>query len=319
MVALPFDQVFVPGDLLIIVVLVVLEGTLSIDNALVLGLLAKRLPPEYRKKALTYGLVGAFFFRFAAIAFATWLLHYPIVKVLGGGYLLYVAIKHFYSSDDEADADEKHHVKLGPDGQPIMEEASTELPPANLTPEQREQEIAKRTPLPEAADVSKPGSADTHAGTHLVRKYAKFWPTVFVIEMTDIAFAVDSILAAMAFVPKSDAAINPKLWVVLLGGFIGVVLMRFAAVIFIRMLEKFPRFETAAYLLVTVIGLKLIVDWAGNHYLATASNPHPVNFHDVRSPAFWAFWITMAVCFAVGFIRKKSQESEPDVSPSTRQ
>ncbi len=87
-----------------------------------------------------------------------------------------------------------------------------------------------------------------------------FWYTVAVIELTDVAFAVDSILAAMALAGSKQE----KLWVVISGGILGVVLMRFAAIIFIRLLEKFPRFELAAYLLVAVIGLKLLADWGFN-------------------------------------------------------
>ncbi len=40
--------------------------------------------------------------------------------------------------------------------------------------------------------------------------------------------------------------------------------MRVAAAIFISLLERFPRFETAAYLLVTMIGGKLMVDYVFN-------------------------------------------------------
>src|SRR5205085_5708256 len=116
------------------------------------------------------------------------------------------------------------------------------------------------------------------------RGRAAFWPTVFVIEMTDIAFAVDSIVAAIGIVGRAPAdhpeeAHHPKLWVIVLGGFMGVVLMRFAAVLFIKLLDRFPRFETAAYLLVIVIGLKLCIDWGGNKFFATEANPHPVDFH----------------------------------------
>ena len=50
-------------------------------------------PPA--KSALTYGLVGAFVFRFIAIATASYLLHWRWVKLLGGAYLVYVSIKHF--------------------------------------------------------------------------------------------------------------------------------------------------------------------------------------------------------------------------------
>ena len=58
-----FGQTFQPRDLLIVLLLVVLEGVLSIDNALVLGLLAMRLDKHHQGRALTYGLVGAFVFR----------------------------------------------------------------------------------------------------------------------------------------------------------------------------------------------------------------------------------------------------------------
>src|SRR5689334_25351224 len=46
--------------------LVILEGLLSADNALVLAVMVKHLPPEKRKKALFYGLLGAYIFRFIA-------------------------------------------------------------------------------------------------------------------------------------------------------------------------------------------------------------------------------------------------------------
>ena len=55
-----FGQTFDIHDVAIIGLLVVLEGVLSIDNALVLGLLAKRLPKHEQGHALTYGLIGAF-------------------------------------------------------------------------------------------------------------------------------------------------------------------------------------------------------------------------------------------------------------------
>src|SRR3954466_948531 len=90
-----FGQTFDPHDLAIIGLLVILEGVLSIDNALVLGLLAKRLPKFLQGRALTYGLVGAFVFRIIAIAMAAILLRWRIVKLLGGAYLIYVAAKHF--------------------------------------------------------------------------------------------------------------------------------------------------------------------------------------------------------------------------------
>src|SRR5215203_4116842 len=93
-----FSQTFSPQDLVTIALLILLEGVLSIDNALVLALLAKRLPKHQQRRALTYGLVGAFVFRFIAIGSAAYLLQWRIVKLLGGGYLLWIAIRHLYTS-----------------------------------------------------------------------------------------------------------------------------------------------------------------------------------------------------------------------------
>lgn len=258
MLATFFGQTFEAHDLIVVLLLIVLEGTLSVDNALVLGLLARRLPEDQRPKALTYGLVGAFVFRFMALALATFLLKWTFFKLLGGGYLLYVAVKHFFFEEKS----DHHH--------------------------------------PDASAVNT-GVAKAALG--------KFWPTVAVIELTDLAFAVDSIVAAIGVVgpPPKDhpaEALHPKLWVVLTGGFIGVVLMRYAAVLFIKLLDRFPRFEMAAYLLVLLIALKLIIDYA-----AHALGWDAVNFHDPHSIAFWAFWVLMIVCFCVGFIGRKKENS----------
>src|SRR5438034_5758236 len=91
-----FHQEFEWRDIAVVGLLVILEGVLSIDNALVLGLLAKRLPKRLQGRALTYGLVGALVFRMAAIGLATFLLQWTFAKFLGGAYLVYVALKHFF-------------------------------------------------------------------------------------------------------------------------------------------------------------------------------------------------------------------------------
>src|SRR5262245_37291686 len=101
-------QSFEPHDLIVVVFLVILEGVLSIDNALVLGILARRLPKRLQPRALSYGLIGAFVFRVIAIVTAGYLLHWKFPKLLGGLYLIYVAAKHFFWRDEdlaEADAD----------------------------------------------------------------------------------------------------------------------------------------------------------------------------------------------------------------------
>lgn len=270
---MPFDQTFQLQDLAVVGLLVVLEGVLSIDNALVLGLLAKRLPKREQSRALMYGLVGAFVFRLIAIATAQLLMMYRIVKLIGGLYLAYVALKFFWEKWRESQCES---MQLADEGQSSNSQA---------------------------CEV----------------RLAGFWSTVFVIELTDIAFAVDSILAAIALVgppPEGHSPDDwhPRLWVVITGGMLGVILMRYAARVFIKLLERFPRFETAAYLLVLVIGGKLVLDWGFN-----TNEVHVLDFHSPRSPAFWVFWILMLGCFCVGFIpnRKKSEttsEPSPELS-----
>lgn len=83
------------SDFVTIGLLVLLEGLLSADNALVLALMILGLPPHEQKKALQYGVVGAFAFRILATMLATSLIRIEWVKLLGGGYLLYLAIQHF--------------------------------------------------------------------------------------------------------------------------------------------------------------------------------------------------------------------------------
>ncbi len=61
---------FVPTDLLTIALLVLLEGLLSADNAMVLAVLVLGLPKDQQRKALRYGIVGAFVFRIIATVFA---------------------------------------------------------------------------------------------------------------------------------------------------------------------------------------------------------------------------------------------------------
>jgi YkoY family integral membrane protein len=87
-----------PSDFITIGLLVVLEGLLSADNALVLAVMILGLRRPDQKKALRYGLVGAFGFRTIATLLATHLIRVGWVKLLGGGYLIYLTFSHFFGS-----------------------------------------------------------------------------------------------------------------------------------------------------------------------------------------------------------------------------
>lgn len=81
-------------DIAIFFTLLLLEGVLSFDNAAILAAMVRKLPVEQRRKALLYGLGGAYLFRTTAILFVSFIIQNPWLKVLGGAYLLFLAIKH---------------------------------------------------------------------------------------------------------------------------------------------------------------------------------------------------------------------------------
>src|SRR3954463_14307692 len=84
------------SDFINVALLVLLEGLLSADNALVLAMMILGLPRRDQKKALRYGLVGAFIFRTIATLLATSLIRIEWVKILGGLYLLSLSSEHFF-------------------------------------------------------------------------------------------------------------------------------------------------------------------------------------------------------------------------------
>ena len=86
------------SDFVTITLLVALEGLLSADNALVMAVMVLGLPRRDQRKALRYGLFGGFGLRILATALAVYLIRVAWVKLLGGGYLLYLTWQHFQQS-----------------------------------------------------------------------------------------------------------------------------------------------------------------------------------------------------------------------------
>lgn len=214
--------------------LVVMEGLLSADNALVLAIMVKPLPKEQQRKALTYGLIGAYFFRFLLIGIGVLLIKFWWIKVIGSLYLAYLVYKHFRRVDPKT---EEHSVKKA---------------------------------------------------SWLVRVFGPFWATVISVEMLDLAFSVDSILAALA--------ISEKVWILLLGGMLGILMMRTVAKLFVTLIEKIPELENTAYILIALIAVKMLASVFGFEISHTL------------------FFIIIAAAFIVTFIihfmnrNNKSQE-----------
>jgi YkoY family integral membrane protein len=185
-------------DFVTIGLLVLLEGLLSADNALVLAILVLGLPRAEQRKALRYGILGAFFFRAVATIFAAYMIQLSWVKLVGAAYLLYLPYNHFFSGHDAE---------------------------------------SRRTPRPAAPWLG----------------LSAFWATVVKVELTDIVFAIDSILVAVAM--------SNKLWVIVTGGILGIIAMRLLIGQLLVVVQRYPALVDGAFVIIAWVGIKLLIEY----------------------------------------------------------
>lgn len=192
-----------PVDVAVFFTLLLLEGALSFDNAAILAAMVRKLPEEQRRKALLYGLAGAYVFRFTAIMFVSFIIANPWLKLLGGAYLVYLMLKH----------------------------------------------VLDKTPhdMDEVPGVAKKNFLGL----------TPFWSVVVAVELADIAFALDQVLAAVGlFAEKSSK--GSKVLLIVLASFVAILLLRISAYYVGRIIDWFPKLELLAYLAVGWVGIKLI-------------------------------------------------------------
>ncbi|TWI54075.1 TerC family protein [Halalkalibacter nanhaiisediminis] len=249
----------------VLLILIALEGILAADNALVIATMVKHLPEHQRKKALFYGLAGAFVFRFASLFLISFLVDIWQVQAIGALYLFGIAVYHLLK---------KHVLK-------------------NYLKKKEKEKEAK-------------GSG--------------FWMTVVKVELADIAFAVDAILAAVALAVMLPTTNLPTIGgldgghfaVILAGGLIGLVIMRFAASYFVTLLDRRPGLETAAYLVVAWVGVKLAVYAMAHPDLAIISQ-------DFAKGTTWKiiFWSVLLIIGVSGWFLSKDKTK--DISPDVKE
>lgn len=85
----------------VIISLIIIEGLLSVDNALAIAAMARHLPEHQQKLALRWGIIGAYGFRGLCMAFAAWIIENPGLKIGGAVYLVYLMCKHFSDAAEE--------------------------------------------------------------------------------------------------------------------------------------------------------------------------------------------------------------------------
>ncbi len=190
------------GDLVIILQLIILEGLLSFDNALALAaLVSRRLKDkDEQKKALTFGIWGAYLFRTITVFLGVWLMRHEWIKAAAGIYLVQMGISELFFK--------KPHFE--------EEAVSAEKESRNWF------RFLKLSPL---------------------------WSTIIAVEMMDIMFSIDSIAAALS--------LSDKVWVLMAGAVLGILMMRIAAQAFVVLINKFPVLEKTAFVLVLLAGINV--------------------------------------------------------------
>jgi YkoY family integral membrane protein len=186
------------SDLLTVAMLVVLEGVLSADNAMVLAVLVLGLPKHEQRQALRYGILGAFAFRILAIWGAYYLINILWVMLIGAAYLLWLPYNHFFGHEEGTDR------RVARKAQPWL----------GMT---------------------------------------AFWATVVKVELTDIVFAIDSILVAVAM--------SDKLWVIITGGILGVITMRLVIGQLLVLVNRYPPLVDGAFVIIAWVGIKLLLEY----------------------------------------------------------
>lgn len=246
----------------VLIVLVGLEGILAADNALVLAIMVKHLPEEKRKKALFYGLFGAFLLRFGSLFIISFLVDVWQVQALGAAYLLFISIKHLVDKwRDRGKEAEEEEVEEGAE----------------------------------------------------LEKGKGFWATVFKVELADLAFAVDSILAAVALavalpetpLPEVGSLDGGQFAVILTGGMIGIIIMRYAANVFVDLLKSRPGLEIAAFIIVGWVGVKLVVSTLAHPNISILDEhfAHSVTWRVI-------FYVVLVVIAALGWFLSPKKEKE---------
>ncbi|MEO0869622.1 MAG: hypothetical protein AAFY17_14530 [Cyanobacteria bacterium J06642_11] len=121
-------------------------------------------------------------------------------------------------------------------------------------------------------------------------KFASLWQAIPIIALTDLAFSLDSVTTAIA--------LSDEVSIILLGGTIGIIALRFMAGLFIRWLDEYVHLEDAGFVTVAFVGLRLLVRVVNEGWVIPD----------------WAMVALIASVFAWGF--SKRVEESPEEAPT---
>jgi YkoY family integral membrane protein len=128
----------------------------------------------------------------------------------------------------------------------------------------------------DAASRRKPKKATSWLGM------SPFWSTVAKVELTDIVFAIDSILVAVAM--------SNKTWVIITGGILGVIAMRLVIGQLLVLVNRYPTLVDGAFIIIAWVGIKLVLEYL-----------HSAGFVDFEIPK-WLSLGLIVVIFVIAFV-----------------
>lgn len=123
-------------------------------------------------------------------------------------------------------------------------------------------------------------------------RFSSLWQAIPMIALTDLAFSLDSITTAIAIS-------GGEVWLVLTGGLIGIIALRFMAELFIRWLDEYEYLEDAGFLTVALVGMRLLI---------RVINPEWV-------PSEWIMVSIIAIVFVWGFSKRKEPTAMAEIGP----
>jgi YkoY family integral membrane protein len=115
----------------------------------------------------------------------------------------------------------------------------------------------------------------------------QFWATVALVELMDLAFSIDNVFAAVAF--------SKNIILIWIGVFIGILAMRFVAQAFVNLMEKYTFLETAAFVVIAILGIKLVASSLLEQYQPDSDLTHTLLSHTTD-------WVVSGLTVAVFFV-----------------
>jgi len=132
-----------------------------------------------------------------------------------------------------------------------------------------------------------------------------FWATVALVELMDMAFSIDNVFAAVAF--------TDNIILVCIGVFIGILAMRFIAQWFVKLMERYAFLETAAFVVIAILGLKLALS-IFEHYQPEAPVSKFLGSHaadmGISILTVLIFFVPIFTCLLFNYPAKKNSVSE---------